>query len=286
MVDYWINHQFTENKDYYIHEKPEDSYISQIEWDYSITDYNNFNVHPDFNDEITFTIQYSALEWEIFNEEYIKDGEDQFTFQPKEYYNVSILYTGDINSDVFSLQYIVPKGQYKEDYITFKYIYAFVQVDDDEETIMQFCIFNGESDNFLLQNAPDSYYYTINFDEINIFLQNTYGQEYRLVENSYLYIKANYYSISLQYPLSHTPFNYDYLSEEHDDYHLALYIDDVFIAYSNDSIFEDYVLKIEDNLIYFKNNSEGQPEYILPVVRFDLNINLNFNLDYLIESIS
>ncbi|KKL85273.1 hypothetical protein LCGC14_1956380, partial [marine sediment metagenome] len=116
MVDYWINHEFAKGSDYFIHEDPEDPFTSQIEWDYSFVDVNTFHLHPDFTSTTSYSVEYTALEWEKFNQDYINDGDDVFTFQPTEYYNISILYTGDTTTEIFSIQYIVPEGQYKEDY--------------------------------------------------------------------------------------------------------------------------------------------------------------------------
>ncbi|KKL51510.1 hypothetical protein LCGC14_2294800 [marine sediment metagenome] len=74
--------------------------------------------------------------------------------------------------------------------------------------------------------------------------------------------------------MGHTPFNYDYLGPTHDAYHIALYIDDILIAYSNVSTFDDYVSKIENGYIYFNNKSKGQPGYITP----DRTIQLKYML--------
>ncbi|GAH35991.1 unnamed protein product, partial [marine sediment metagenome] len=264
MIDYRVNHEFIQDYDYYIKENPKDPYTSQIEWDYSYTDYDTFHVHPDFADETYFTVEYSALEWEIFNAQYIHDGEDAFIFQPREYYNLSILYTGEVSTDEFSVQYIVPADQYEEDYILFKRIFVLAQLGTDEETMKVFEIPNYESTSYLYQNAPDSYNYTIAFNEIETYIQNTYNPSYQLVKNSYIYVLAKYDSVLLRYPMGHTPFNYEYLGENHDAYQIALYIDGVLTTYSNESEFHDYVLKIEDNYIYFNNKSSGQPGYIAP----------------------
>ncbi len=270
MIDYWVNYEFMQSYDYYIHEDPEDPYISQIEWDFSFIDEYSFRLHPDFNDETSFTVGYSALEWEIFNQLYIEDGIDIFAFQPKEFYNISVLYTGESSTDVFSIQYIVPEGQYKEDHLLFPSIYVLAQLGDDEDTIRVLEAFNDPTKTFIVQDAPDSYNYTIDFDEIESYIQSLYGPNYQLVKNSYLYVLAKYDSILLRYPMEHTPFNYEYLGEDHDAYHIALFIDGEFIAYSNETTFHDYVLKIENGYIYFNNKSQGQPGYIDPQSKIKL----------------
>ncbi|KKK98709.1 hypothetical protein LCGC14_2640040, partial [marine sediment metagenome] len=103
MIDYWINHEFGNSLDFSIKEDPEDPYNSEIEWNYNYmgVDINTdtFRLHPDFTDDTSFNVEYFALEWEEFNANYIKDGEDIFTFQPIENYNVSVLYTGYTTSE-------------------------------------------------------------------------------------------------------------------------------------------------------------------------------------------
>ncbi|KKL91458.1 hypothetical protein LCGC14_1894490, partial [marine sediment metagenome] len=271
MVDYWINHEFAKSSDYVIQEDPEDPYASRIEWDYSFVDVNTFHPHPDFTSTTSYTVEFTALEWEIFNQNYINDGVDTFTFQPTEYYNISILYTGETTTDTFSIQYIVPEGQYKEDHIIFPDIYTLVQYGDNEESLMIFDISNSISKNYINQDSPDSYNYTISFSEIDTYIQTTLTG-YNLIDNSYIYILAEYNSTLLSYPMGHTPFNYEYLGPTHSAYHIALYIDDILIAYSNETAFDDYVSKIEDEYIYFNNNSKGQAGYITP----DSNIQLKY----------
>ncbi|KKK79658.1 hypothetical protein LCGC14_2831290, partial [marine sediment metagenome] len=134
-----------------------------------------------------------------------------------------------------------------------------------------FDISNSISKNYINQDSPDSYNYTISFSEIDTYIQATLTG-YHLIDNSYLYILAQYNSTLLSYQMGHTPFNYDYLGPTHDAYHIALYIDDILIAYSNVSTFDDYVSKIEDEYIYFNNKSKGQAGYITP----DSNIQLKY----------
>ncbi|KKM96647.1 hypothetical protein LCGC14_1176010, partial [marine sediment metagenome] len=272
MIDYWVNHEFIYGYDYYIHEDREDNYISQIEWVYSYMDVvdintDTFRLHPDFTDDTSFNVEYYALEWKEFDENYIKDGEDIFTFQPIEYYNISVLYTGYTTSETFSAQYIVPEGQYKEDHIVFPSIYVLAQLTGDDESIRVFELTNDILQNFITQEAPSSYNYIIDFDEIETYLQNTYDPNYELVKDSYIYVLAEYDSILLRYQMGHTPFNYQYLEGlggDHDAYHIALYIDDVITAYSYQSNFDDYVSKIENGLIYFNDKADGEAGYIAP----------------------
>ncbi|KKN44676.1 hypothetical protein LCGC14_0690860, partial [marine sediment metagenome] len=275
MVDYWINHEFAKGSDYLIHEDPEDPYASQIEWDYSFVDINTFHPHPDFTTTTSYSVEFTALQWEIFNQDYINDGDDVFTFQPTEYYNISILYTGEETTDTFSVQYIVPEGQYKEDYILFPTIYILVQYQDDEESMMVFDISNSISKNYINQDSPDSYNYTISFSEIDTYIQTTLTG-YSLVDNSYIYVLTQYNSTLLRYQMGHTPFNYEYLGPTHDAYHIALYIDDSLIVYSNESTFDDYVEKVEDGYIYFNNKSIGQSGYIAP--DSDIQLKYKFKL--------
>jgi len=263
MIDYWINHEFAKGSDYSIHESPEDPYASQIEWYYSFTDINTFHLHPDFTSTTSYSVEYTALEWEIFNQDYINNGDDVFIFQPIEYYNVSILYTGDTTTETFSIQYIVPEGQYKEDYEIFPTIYTLAQYGDDENNLLVIELTNSISKNFINQDSPNSYNYTIDFSEIDNYIQ-TYYLNYHFVDNSYIYVLAEYNSTLLSYPMGHTPFNYEYLGDTHDAYHIALYIDDTLIAYSNETAFDDYVSEIEDEYIYFNNKSKGQAGYIAP----------------------
>ncbi|MFX1391921.1 MAG: hypothetical protein ACFE9Z_17790, partial [Promethearchaeota archaeon] len=239
------------------------------------TDLENYHLHPDFNDETSFTIEFSALEWEVFDSQYIKKGSDNFIFRPREFYNVSILYTGAISNDIFSVQYIVPKGQYGDDETLLPFVYAFAQKSNDD-TIKQFLIPNTELINCIEQNNPNSYNYTIYFNTIETYIKNTYGQDYELLEDSYIYVTAMYYSDLLNYPLSHTPYNYEYLGEENALYHIALYINDEFICYSNETEFQNYIEKIEDGKVYFNNRSYGEDGYI--AVLSDIKLEYKFKL--------
>ncbi|KKM17186.1 hypothetical protein LCGC14_1678300, partial [marine sediment metagenome] len=223
---------------------------------------DTFRLHPDFTDDTSFNVEYFALEWEEFNANYIKDGEDIFTFQPIENYNVSVLYTGYTTSETFSVQYIVPEGQYKVDYLLFPSIYVLAQLTGDDESIRVFELTNEESQNFITQEAADSYNYIIDFNAIEVYLQNTYDPNYELVMDSYIYVLAEYDSVSLSYQMGHTPFNYEYIQGfggDHDAYHIALYIDDVLEAYSGQAAFDVYVSKIENGLIYFKDDAGISP---------------------------
>ncbi|KKN17379.1 hypothetical protein LCGC14_0966440, partial [marine sediment metagenome] len=261
MVDYWVNSEFAFGYEYDIVENPTDTYISQIKWNFGFVDDNSYRRHPDFTDETPFTVDYGALEWETFNDDYIHDGEDIFTFRPVEQYNISVLYTGETSTDIFSVQYVIPQDQYLEDFEIFPTIHTLIQIGDDDNTLKVFEVPNYESYNFISQNTPNSYNYTIDYNEIENFVQ-TFYPSYQLVENSYLYILTEYNSTLLSYPMSRTPFNYQYLGDTHDAYQIALYINDEFIAYSNETGFHDYISKIESKYIYFNNKSNGQGGYI------------------------
>jgi hypothetical protein len=62
--------------------------------------------------------------------------------------------------------------------------------------------------------------------------------------------------------MSHTPFNYDYVGSEHTTYHIKLTIGDDAPIYSYQSAFDDYVVKIENNYIYFNDSKYGEDGYI------------------------
>ena len=138
-----------------------------------------------------------------------------------------------------------------------------MQMGTDEETMEVVTIWNTLPDSYLAQEAPNSFNYTIDFTEIDSYIQ-TYYSGYSLVENSFVYVETKYNSSSLRYQMSHTPFNYDYLDVDNYAYELALYVDGQFVAFSNESLFNDYVLKIENNYAYFQNRSDQESGYIEP----------------------
>ncbi len=270
MVDYWVNTEFQRLKDYEILENPQDPFSSQIKWNYIYSTVNSFNIHPDFTHSNTFTINYYALEWESVDEHYIQDAIDSFIFQQEQSYNVSILYSGDTSSEQFSLRYILPEGQYLQGKRIYSSIYVLAQVGDDEDSLCTIRLTNNDLFNCIEQETTNSYNYTLHFDEVNNYIKSVMGSEYELVDDSYLYIMVKYNSTLLKYPLSHTPFNYEYLEESHNAYHIGLYIDDEFISYSNESLFDEYVVKIENNFIYFAQRQKGQLGYISPQSKIQL----------------
>ncbi|MBD3211146.1 MAG: hypothetical protein GF311_00955, partial [Candidatus Lokiarchaeota archaeon] len=267
MVDYYVNAEFEYGNDYIIDENPMNPYESQIIWDYGFLNRTHYNLHPDFSRDHSFTVGYSALEWDIFDDRYIKDCDDIFTFRPHEFYNISVLYTGEITSENFSVQYIVPEGQYKEDHIIFPKIYVLAQSDADEDTYMLDEVPNWEKHAYIEQVAPNSYNYTINFDEIEANLLNGF----HIAEDSYIYILARYNSTQLRYKMSRTPFNYEYVNSSYGDYHIKLLVDDQLVSVSSDiTDFSNYVDTIKSGYIYFANRSMGEDGYIAPQSKIEL----------------
>ncbi|MHA1267750.1 MAG: hypothetical protein ACTSRS_21115 [Candidatus Helarchaeota archaeon] len=263
MVDFWASTEFVRGRDFEIRENPNDPFISQIVWDFSFTNLDSFNLHPDFNDEASFTITFGALEWDQFNQEYVKECEDVFTFRPTEYYNISIFYDKISSTKKFSIKYIVPEDQYLDDSILFSSIFVLAQKGDDEDSITTFEISNDDAD-MIVQESPNSCNYTINYDILRNKLKELHGQDYDLVKYSFIYILARYNSSTLKYEMERVPFNYEYLGDDHDAYHIALTINGNFIAYSNETLFDDYVNKIEDGYIYLNEHNKTDSGYIAP----------------------
>ncbi|MHA2254091.1 MAG: hypothetical protein ACXAD7_27310, partial [Candidatus Kariarchaeaceae archaeon] len=97
MVDYWAYHTFTEGFDYDVVEDPYNPYVSVIDWDYQITSLNSYTMHPDFANGSSFTIDFSALEWNSVDNNYIHNGQEEFTFKPEIQTSLSVMYYGDEN---------------------------------------------------------------------------------------------------------------------------------------------------------------------------------------------
>ncbi|MHA1279520.1 MAG: hypothetical protein ACTSQ8_20150 [Candidatus Helarchaeota archaeon] len=168
-----------------------------------------------------------------------------------------------MTAENFSVQYIVPEGQYLDDSILFDKVFVLAQDGDDEETMDLYSIPNDDPD-MIIQVSDGSYNYTLDYGVLENRLRALHGQEKELVKNSFVYIQAWYNSSSLMYELEHEPFNYKYLGDEHDAFHIGLYINGELIAYSNESLFEDYVEKIKEGYIYFNERNETDLGYISP----------------------
>ncbi|MHA1279503.1 MAG: hypothetical protein ACTSQ8_20065 [Candidatus Helarchaeota archaeon] len=168
-----------------------------------------------------------------------------------------------MTAENFSVQYIVLEDQYLDDSILFGKVFVLAQDGDDEETMDLYSIPNDDPD-MIIQVSDGSYNYTLDYGVLENRLRALHGQEKELVKNSFIYIQAWYNSSSLMYELEHEPFNYKYLGDEHDAYHIGLYINGELIAYSNESLFNDYIEKIEDGYIYFNERNETDPGYITP----------------------
>ncbi|KKL71812.1 hypothetical protein LCGC14_2091170, partial [marine sediment metagenome] len=124
MIDYWAYYTFTEGFDYEIVEDPLNPYVSKIEWDYKIQSLTSYTMHPDFSTGASFSVSFSALDWNFANDEYIKDGSDEFILQPEIQTNISQYYDGlDTDTAMFSILNIIPDNQFGDSEI-FKNIYV------------------------------------------------------------------------------------------------------------------------------------------------------------------
>ncbi|MHA2033389.1 MAG: hypothetical protein ACW99Q_28795, partial [Candidatus Kariarchaeaceae archaeon] len=114
---------------------------------------------------------------------------------------------------------------------------------------------------YIVQDEDISYYYLINYSKIQDDLAIK-KPNYVLMLDSYTFVEINYITDTLKYPLTHTPFNYDYVGSEHTTYHIKLTIQGEAPVYSYENAFNDYVLKIENNYIYFKDKKYDENGYI------------------------
>ena len=261
MVDYWAYHTFAEGFDYEITEDPLDPYVTTLDWDYEINSLTSFDMHPDFSIDTSFTVEFSALEWSSIDNNYLHNGDDTFTFQPIVKSNLSVMYYGDANES-FSILNIVPDNQFNDTNI-FKEVYVEIWNNSDVSTVELYKMVNDPIIySYIFQDENCSFYYWINFTKIQEHL-NGERPGYVIVPDSYAFIEVHFISSQLKYPLSHTPFNYDYVGTEHTAYHIKLSIEGKDPIYSyQTSEFNKYVLKIEDNYIYFNDKSYGEDGYI------------------------
>ncbi|KKL62958.1 hypothetical protein LCGC14_2179940, partial [marine sediment metagenome] len=254
MVDFWAFQTFTEGLDYEITEVPEDPFASSITWYYTYSDSPaQFTLHPDFALGSSFTIDYSALRWDIEaggHSDYIKDATNTINFQPRVRTNISVYYDGQ-SSELFSILDTVPDNQFSEPNL-FNYIYLYTWDGSDEDTKVLTELAYQAS--YITQDSQTDFLYTINFDEID---DNIGSSEIYL--DSYIYIETEYDSTQLKYSLSNTPFNYDYIGTNpaYNQYHITIDINNgQSVLASYDEInFALYVEKIEDNQIYFKDGA-------------------------------
>ncbi|MFW9969076.1 MAG: hypothetical protein ACFFDF_02670 [Candidatus Odinarchaeota archaeon] len=261
MVDYWAYYTFAQGFDFQIIEDPLDPYTSTIDWDYEINSPTSYDMHPDFTTDTSFTIEFSALEWNSIDNNYIHQGEDEFTFKPEIQTNITVMYYGDENES-FSILNTVPDNQYNDSEI-FKCVYVRIWDGEDQGTAE---IFKISSDpiiyDYICQDENCSFYYWINFTKCEQRIKE-FKPDYELLLDSFAYIELHYISDRLRYSLSHTPFNYKNVGAEHTSYHLKLSIEGKNPIYSyQSSEWDKYVLKIENNMIYFKDEAYGEEGYI------------------------
>jgi hypothetical protein len=92
MVDFWAYHTFTEGFDYAVIEDPLNPWVSIIDWDYKINSLTSYTMHPDLSLSSSFLVEFSALEWDTIDNNYIKDGSDVFTFKPSTKANITEIF--------------------------------------------------------------------------------------------------------------------------------------------------------------------------------------------------
>ncbi len=261
MVDYVAYHKFTEGFDYKIVESTLDPFITYIEWDYSFTSLTDYKMHPDFSHDSSFNVKFSALQFDFLKDYFIKDISDKFTYKPRIKSNISVEYTGQVQ-ETFSVLNIVPDSQFSlPDLINA--IYVIIWDNKSLDSIRLWRVNNFRQD-FFVQDISVEYLYTINFDLINNYIP----LGYEIIPNSYVFVEVEFISTQMKYPLSATPFNYDYIDNGLTDYHITLKIDGD--EYKSNELpspqldFHDYVDKIENNWIYFNNREPGAQGYISP----------------------
>ncbi|KKK92714.1 hypothetical protein LCGC14_2700170, partial [marine sediment metagenome] len=223
---------------------------SSITWYYTYSDNPaQFTLHPDFALGSSFTIDYSALRWDIEtggHNDYIKNAVNTINFQPRIKTNISVYYDGQTN-ELFSILDSVPDNQFSEIDL-FNYIYLYTT--DGNTEVLKKLPFDSS---FITQDSQTDFLYTINFDVIDSFI----GTD-TIVEDMYIHIETEYDSTQLKYSLSNTPFNYDYIGTNplYNQYHITININNGQTVYSSyEPQFSAYVEKIENNLIYFKDSA-------------------------------
>jgi hypothetical protein len=260
MIDYWSYYTFAEGFDYEIVEDPLDSYVSIIDWVYKITDIDSYTMHPDFVINTSFSVGFSALEWDDIDEDYVHDGVDEFVFQTHIDTNTTVLYSGDATED-FSVLNVVPDNQFDKPDL-FERIYVYIWDGEDESTVFIYEYLSQPiGHGYIVQDENCSFYFTLNYTKIEQAFQQYYP-EYVLLDDSYAYVHLSFESTQLRYSISNTPFNYDYVGSEHATYHIKLTIEGKAPIYSYQPEFNDYVLKIENNYMYFNDSRFIDDGYI------------------------
>jgi hypothetical protein len=262
MLDYWVYQQFLQGFDYEIIESPIDPFTSLIQWKYIINDINDFSMHPDFSQSASFTVSFSALEWDYLKSFYIKQITDDITFQPKVRTNITVEYTGD-DVETFSILNVVPDDQQFKGTELFTNIYLIIWDDTNPFSVHTHKVQVYPAQQFLQKEQGSDIYYTLNFSKISLPIDN------EIMQNTYVFIEVEFNSTQLIYPLSATPFNYEYISKDLDDYHITLNIGGIeYISNADKNSplinFHDFVEKIEANKIYFYKRQSNDPSYIKP----------------------
>ncbi|KKN58657.1 hypothetical protein LCGC14_0549880, partial [marine sediment metagenome] len=266
MIDYWVNFDFIEGFDYNIIENPEDPFASILDWDYKINSLNLYSMHPDFTIDSTFTIEFSALDWNSVDNTYIYDAEEIFSFKPKILTNITTLYDkyDTDNLDDFSVYGIIPNNQFNDTSV-YQDVYVQIWKNQNESTIETYQLNEDPiMYKYIFQDEIESDYYWINFTKVESDMQiRKNNVNWTLVPDSYVFIEVDFVSDGLRYPLAHTPFNYDYIGAGHNAYHITLTIEGGNPVYSYDIVeFNKYVSKIEDNYIYFQDKDFTEEGYI------------------------
>ncbi|KKM16472.1 hypothetical protein LCGC14_1685500, partial [marine sediment metagenome] len=154
-----------------------------------------------------------------------------------------------------------PEDQFNDTNI-YKDVYVEIWQTGEESTIE---LFNMNQDpiifDYIFQDENISFYYWVNFTRLQEHVDMK-RPGYSIVNDSYAYIEINFVSSRLKYELTHTPFNFDYVGAQHTTYHIKLTIQGEDPIYSYDPAFDDYILKIEDNYIYFNDKKYGENGYI------------------------
>jgi hypothetical protein len=260
MVDYHAHETFDEGWDYTIQENINDMGSSYIVWDYSFENHSSFNLHPDFSTQYDFIVEFPALEWSEFDEKYIDEIVDEFTFQPQVSQNISALYIDDIDATNVSIRYDIPESEWDTDHVLFKEIHLLIQDPGNRETIKEIVIDNTDPGNDIItQNTEDPYLYLFNFTELNDWLYYNWPN-WQVLDESYILMEATYDSDELRYSLSQVPFNYEYTDTELSQYHITLSVNGTKVAASNETEWEEYVYTVANGYIYFKENASINPQ--------------------------
>ncbi|KKN72007.1 hypothetical protein LCGC14_0414890, partial [marine sediment metagenome] len=264
MIDYWAYHTFTEGFDYNIIEDPVDHFTSVLDWDYKITSFNSYSMHPDFSIDSTFTIEFAALDWSTIDANYINDAVETFTFRPKTLDNITVFYSGE-TMESFSIYGIIPEDQFNDTSV-YQDIYVQIWKSDNESSIETFKLNEDPiMYGYIYQDSIEYDHYLLNYTKVEGDIQLKKNDiSWTLVPDFYVFIEVEFVSELLRYPIAHTPFNYDYLGGGNNAYHITLTIGGGNPIYSYDTVeFNKYVSKIENNYIYFHDKDFVEDGYIV-----------------------